>query len=124
MMKRKHITIIVLSAIALVAATAGASALVLNQDKIAKTEAPKSSHVTQTEQIRWNETAPAPAQPPKVVNCDDGNVVGSVAGGVGGGIIGSNIGDGKGKTAATIGGTLGGAYLGKEFLPTQNVTCR
>jgi outer membrane lipoprotein SlyB len=119
-MKNKHIAILVAGAVTLIAATAGASVLVMNHDKA---DTPKSSHVAQKENIRWNDSPPA-AQPQQVANCDDGNVVGAIAGGVGGGVLGSTVGDGKGKTAATIGGTLGGAYLGKEFIPTDNVTCR
>ena len=121
-MKRKNIIAIALGAVALVAATAGASALVMNHNAISKTE-PKSTHVAQKEEIRWNDSAPAPAPQP-VRHCDDGNVVGALAGGVGGGVLGSQIGHGKGKTAGTIAGTLGGAYLGKEYIPTDNVTCR
>lgn len=56
--------------------------------------------------------------------CDDGNILGHVAGGVGGGIVGNQVGKGKGNTAATIAGTLGGAYLGGQYIPLKNVTCR
>lgn len=62
----------------------------------------------------------APAQP----KCDDSNIVGTAVGGVAGGIAGNQIGNGKGKTVATIGGVLGGAYLGNQYIPTRNVTCR
>ncbi len=119
-MKRQHIAVIAVGAGILVAATAGASALVMNQQNLAKTKA-ATSQAAHKEEIRWNDSTPPPQ---KVVNCDDGNVVGAIAGGVGGGVLGSQLGDGKGKTAATIGGTLGGAYLGKEYIPTENVTCR
>lgn len=61
-----------------------------------------------------------PAQPA----CNDHNVVGVVAGGAAGGILGHQLGKGAGNTAATIGGTLGGAYLGQQYIPTQNVACR
>jgi uncharacterized protein YcfJ len=56
--------------------------------------------------------------------CDDGNVAGYVAGGIAGGVLGNQIGKGHGNTAATIGGTLGGAYLGGQYMPTHNITCR
>ena len=59
-----------------------------------------------------------------VTDCDDNNVVGMAVGGLAGGLLGNQVGKGSGKTAATIGGALGGAYLGKEALPTRNVTCR
>lgn len=61
-----------------------------------------------------------PAQP----RCDDSNIVGTIAGGAAGGVVGSQVGKGSGKTAATIGGVLGGAYLGNQYIPTKNVTCR
>lgn len=64
---------------------------------------------------------PAPQQ---VANCDDGNIVGMALGGVTGGILGNQVGKGSGNTAATIGGAVGGAYVGKEYIPTRNVTCR
>ena len=57
-------------------------------------------------------------------DCDDGNIVGAVAGGALGGIAGSQLGGGSGKTVATIGGVLGGAYLGKEYINANGVTCR
>lgn len=60
----------------------------------------------------------------QVVKCNDSNIVGTVAGGVLGGIVGNQFGGGAGKTAATIGGTLGGAYVGNQYIPTRNVTCR
>lgn len=68
-------------------------------------------------------TAGQPA-PQRVADCDDGNIVGAAIGGVTGGVLGNQVGKGSGNTAATIGGALGGAYLGKEHLPTRNVTCR
>lgn len=56
--------------------------------------------------------------------CDDKNIVGTGLGAVAGGVLGNQIGGGKGRTVATVGGALGGAYLGNEYLPTRNVTCR
>jgi len=56
--------------------------------------------------------------------CDDSNVLGYLAGGAAGGVLGNQVGKGKGNTAATIGGTLGGAYLGGQYIPLKNVTCR
>lgn len=64
--------------------------------------------------------AAAPVEP----RCDDSNVLGYVAGGAVGGIAGNQIGKGSGNTAATIAGTLGGAYLGGQYIPLRNVTCR
>jgi outer membrane lipoprotein SlyB len=62
----------------------------------------------------------APMEP----RCNDSNVLGYVAGGAAGGLVGNQVGKGKGNTAATIAGTLGGAYLGGQYIPLQNVTCR
>lgn len=56
--------------------------------------------------------------------CDDSNVLGYIAGGAGGGIVGNQIGKGSGNTAATIAGVLGGAYLGGQYIPLRNATCR
>ena len=68
---------------------------------------------------------PAPQQhasgPPP---CNDKNIVGTLAGGVAGGVLGNQVGRGSGKTVATVGGALGGAYLGNQYIPTRNVTCR
>lgn len=108
----------------LLASTAAASAFI-TRETLDDVPAPaKSQHVAKRETIQWNESKPAP-QPQQVAEaCDDGNVVGAIIGGVGGGVLGSQIGNGNGKTAATIGGTLGGGYLGKEYIPTRNATCR
>ena len=73
---------------------------------------------------RAQAVAPQPAPVQQAANCDDGNVVGLAAGGLVGGLLGNQVGKGSGNTAATIGGAVGGAYLGKEHLPTKNVTCR
>ena len=104
---------LVLGAIILVAATAGAS-VYLSKPQPAPAEKVGVVHRTQVAQ---------PAQR-TVAKCDDGNVAGKAVGGVGGGVIGSLAGKGNGKTAATIAGTLGGAYVGGEVIPLQNVTCR
>lgn len=124
-MKRKHMIGLGAGIFALVLLTASASAWVARDmewpDKPLFQKTASSTYQTQTRQedIAWNEPRRQAAPP-----CDDGNIVGKVVGGVGGGVAGSQIGSGSGKTAATIGGTLGGAYLGGEYLPTRNVTCR
>ena len=104
---------LVLGAVILVAATAGASVYLSRQQPAPaeKVVVVHKSHVGQ----------PAQKAVPK---CNDGNIAGKAVGGVGGGVIGSLAGKGNGKTAATIAGTLGGAYVGGEVLPLQNVTCR
>jgi uncharacterized protein YcfJ len=61
---------------------------------------------------------------PQQSRCNDSNILGYVAGGAVGGIAGHQLGKGAGNTAATIGGTLGGAYLGGQYIPLKNVTCR
>ena len=82
---------------------------------------PKKELNAQTVQPHNQKLAAAqPVQP----RCDDSNIVGTIVGGAGGGIVGSQVGKGSGKTAATIGGVLGGAYLGNQYIPTRNVTCR
>ena len=101
---------IVLGAILLVGATAGASVYLTKQP--ASVERAASTQSTQHSAQRV------------VERCNDDNIAGKAAGGVGGGVIGSLAGKGNGKTAATIAGTLGGAYLGGEVIPLQNVTCR
>lgn len=101
----------VAGAVLLVAATAGATAYVVDRP-----ETP-----VQKAQV---ERAAAPQAAPQRVACNDGNIAGKALGGVGGGVAGSMIGSGSGKTAATIGGTLGGAYIGGEVIPLNNVTCR
>lgn len=124
-MKRKHIILASLAAAFVLVSAVGASAFVthsLMKEEKPTTQAARSST---KETIAWNDrraTAPQPAQPAR--NCEDGNIVGKIAGGVAGGIAGNQIGSGNGQTAATIGGTLGGAYLGGEYIPTRNITCR
>lgn len=127
-MKTKQILAWGAGVLALVLVTAGASALVTKEvigekpviEKTAAAPAPKAQKIT------WNE--PRQAQPvqqarPAAPPCNDGNIVGLALGGIGGGIAGNQIGKGSGNTVATIGGAVGGAYLGKEFIPTENVTC-
>jgi outer membrane lipoprotein SlyB len=79
---------------------------------------------TPTPHKPYQKMAAAQPQQPAQPACDDKNIVGTVGGGVAGGLVGSQIGKGSGKTAATIGGVVGGAYLGNQYLPTRNVTCR
>lgn len=122
-MKNKHIIAIVAVAILLVGVTAGATTYitrdVMSEDSAQKPVTRKSNNIT------WNSNNSAPvAQAQPLPKCDDGNIVGHVAGGVIGGIAGNQIGKGNGNTAATIGGAVGGAYLGGEYIPTKNVTCR
>lgn len=118
-MKNKTIAL-TLGAVLLVAATAGASVLVMNN----KTDAPvERTATTSNKTIHWNDPAPKSTPAHTTAACNDGNVAGKVVGGVGGGVLGSMVGKGKGKTAATIGGTLGGAYIGGETIPLNNVTC-
>ena len=65
-----------------------------------------------------------PQQQEVASNCDDHNIVGTGLGTATGVVVGSKIGKGSGKTAATIGGAVAGAYLGNQYIPTHNVTCR
>lgn len=127
-MKTKQILAWGAGVLALVLVTAGASALVTKDMmsekpaiETARAPAPKEQKIT------WNEPRNAePVQPVRTAAappCNDGNIVGLALGGIGGGIAGNQIGKGSGNTVATIGGAVGGAYLGKEFIPTENVTC-
>jgi outer membrane lipoprotein SlyB len=100
----------------LLAGTAAVSAYITRES--VKSQATAKTHV------KPQHIASAQPQQPMQPRCDDKNIVGTIAGGAAGGIVGSQIGQGKGKTAATIGGVVGGAYLGNEYLPTRNVTCR
>ena len=68
--------------------------------------------------------AVAAAAPVEIPRCNDSNILGTVAGGAAGGIAGNQLGKGSGNTAATIVGTLGGAYLGNQYIPLNNATCR
>ncbi|MGQ0527681.1 MAG: glycine zipper 2TM domain-containing protein [Alphaproteobacteria bacterium] len=126
MMKRKHMVGLGIGIFALVLMTASASALITRQidakdDKPVIEKTATSTRKARREDISWNDTR---TQQQPLPPCDDGNVVGKVLGGVSGGVVGSQVGGGSGKTAATIGGTLGGAYLGGEYIPTRNATCR
>jgi uncharacterized protein YcfJ len=100
------------------AAAAGAAYYARNAANTQISEA-KAKPVTKRPVQHQQVAAAQPAKP----SCDDGNVVGTVVGAVGGGLLGSQIGSGHGQTAAAIGGTVGGAYLGQQYIPTQNVTC-
>ena len=120
-MKRTHLMAAVAGVILLIGLTAGAAAYVTQsaiKDEMAAAP-PRTERV-----VIHKEAAPAPAPAQQVANCDDGNIVGHVLGGAAGGVVGSQIGSGSGQTAATIAGTLGGAYVGGEYIPTRNVTCR
>ena len=125
-MTRKHIIGFGLGIFVLLILTAGASALVtkeiITEKPVIEKVATKKSEPTKRQQIAWNDPQPAPQK--QTPACDDKNIVGYVLGGAAGGIAGNQIGKGTGNTAATIGGTLGGAYLGGEYIPTRNVTCR
>lgn len=123
----------ILGLIIVIGTTAWASATLtrqsLTEEKIASVETvkPAKKHKSGKNDITWNQPAQQqPAQPPQRVasGCNDHNIVGTLAGGALGGIAGNQIGNGGGKTAATIGGVLGGAYLGNQYIPTHNVTCR
>jgi uncharacterized protein YcfJ len=104
---------LVLGAVLLIAATAGAS--------IYLTKHPSAPERLSRHGERVLVTQPVQQAVPK---CNDQNIAGKAVGGVGGGVLGSMVGKGNGKTAATIGGTLGGAYLGGQVIPLQNATCQ
>lgn len=129
-MTRKMMIMLGVGALALILVTAGASALVTNHMADSKKDetkvvSNKNSGTTKKQQISWNEPRQQ-AQPVQATQpaCDDSNIVGLVLGGAAGGLAGNQIGKGSGNTVATIGGAVGGAYLGKEYIPTKNVTCR
>ena len=131
-MKRKHAIALGAGVVALVILAAGASALVTQkviEDKpaVEKTAAAPKHKTAKSEKITWNEPRQAqPAQQAQAApaSCDDYNIVGIGLGAVAGGVAGNQIGSGRGQDLATIGGALGGAYLGKQYIPTHNVTCR
>ena len=114
-MQRNHLIAAVGGIILLIGLSAGAAAYVTQSTM----KDDKSVSVPRAERIVVREQAAAP-----MPACDDGNIVGHVLGGAAGGVVGSQIGSGSGQTAATIAGTLGGAYVGGEYIPTRNVTCR
>ena len=125
---QKTIALAIIGAIALIIGTATASAYFTKQNLQPEKQVVAENKVQSKKssgKIAWDNapvrTQQVQAAPPP---CDDSNIVGTVAGGAAGGIVASQIGKGHGKTAATIGGTLGGAYLGNQYLPTKNVTCR
>lgn len=141
-MNKTFIPVLIVGAVLLIIATAGATTYFnrsesmpdteIAAEKIASTQVKKTTSAKKMAprpaDIAWDETPrqqPVQSQTRTVAtNCDDGNIVGKAVGGIGGGVLASNIGKGGGKTAATIAGTLGGAYVGGEFIPTRNVTCR
>jgi uncharacterized protein YcfJ len=129
-MKTQNRNYLIAAAVAavLIAGTAVASSYVTKQSIEAKetTQEKPKKLVTVTHPLPGKKKNQefASAQPAPVPRCDDGNVLGTVVGGVGGGIVGSQVGKGHGNTAATIGGTLGGAYLGNQYIPLKNATCR
>ncbi len=107
----------IIAGVILLTAGAAAVASYVTQESLQ----PKTQLNAQNAQPHNQKVAAAqPAEP----RCDDSNIVGTIAGGAAGGVVGSQVGKGSGKTAATIGGVLGGAYLGNQYIPTRNVTCR
>lgn len=135
-MTRKNIVGLSVAVFLVILLTAGASAMITRelateeaatQASVEPVKAPhygtrKTTHRNDND-ITWNEPQrPAPVQQKPA--CDDHNVVGIVLGGAAGGLVGHQVGSGKGKDLATIGGALGGAYLGNQYIPTRNVTCR
>lgn len=130
-MQRKHMIALGAGIFALVAMTATASALITRErmsdkpltDEVISTE-DTARHREPGRRVADIEPAAAPASVAQTAPaCDDGNIAGTVLGGAAGGIVGSQIGNGSGQTAATIGGVVGGALLGREYIPTHNVTC-
>lgn len=119
-MKNSQTVILVLAAVLLVIATAGASVYFTRQTPAAQEKVVEKTIIAQPAAVRVVQTQNAAPVP----DCNDGNIAGKAVGGVSGGVIGSLAGKGNGKTAATIGGTLGGAYLGGKVLPLNNVTCK
>jgi uncharacterized protein YcfJ len=120
-MKTNTIVAIGAGALLLVAATAGASVYLMENNDPEEKANTSTTRVSTQETIHYNQ--PRQAQAPQPA-CDDDNIVGKVVGGAGGGLAGSQIGSGSGKTAATIAGAVGGTLLGEEYIPTKNVTCR
>ncbi len=110
---KRDVVIGILAVIILVAGAAGASAY-LTRESAATATPPQPTKTVIYKQ--------APQQ--QLPKCNDNNVLGMAAGALGGGVAGHAVGKGSGKTAATIGGALAGGYLGKEYIPLQNTTCR
>lgn len=122
-MKNHKTLLLVMGAVLLVAATAGASAFITRD---VMTEKPVETKTVKKEQITWNkqQPAPQPQQQQQVKRCDDGNIVGAAIGGAAGGLIGNQFGSGKGKDLATIGGVIAGGTAGHQYIPTRGVLCR
>lgn len=116
-MQNSHKKIGIIAGVILFAASAAAIASYVTRESLQ----PKPQLNAQSVQPQNQKVALA--QPPQP-RCDDSNIVGTIAGGAAGGVVGSQVGKGSGKTAATIGGVIGGAYLGNQYIPTRNVTCR
>lgn len=127
-MQKKHMIATGAGIAALVIMTATASALITKQNLNPEKDSAVVETVTTHKEVKAKPVQaaaqPAPQQVAQQPACDDGNIAGTVLGGAAGGVIGSQIGDGSGQTAATIAGVAGGALLGREYIPTRNVTCR
>lgn len=107
-------------AIILIGGTAVASSYI-TRSSLEPTPKSQQARVYHTQPLSMAATQPTqPSLPP----CDDKNIVGAMGGGVAGGVVGNQFGGGSGKTLATVGGAIGGAYLGNQYLPTRNATCR
>ena len=125
-MPRKHLILLIVGVIALIAITAAASAYVTRD--VMTPENSKVERVAttkpQAEKVVWNDPKPQPQPAPQAKKCDDGNIVGAALGAAGGGIIGHQFGGGKGKDLATIGGAIAGGTAGHQMIPTRGVLCR
>lgn len=117
-MKNTQFFLLGAAVLTLMAGTAVATMYVANSDEKPAPKQQQARIYHQQQPLAYAGTQPS--QPA----CDDKNIVGTLAGGVAGGVLGNQIGSGSGRTVATVGGALGGAYLGNEYLPTRNVTCR
>lgn len=124
-MKPNHKNYIVIAVAAtLLTAGVAAAASYITKENIRSEQAvatPVKKPVAARTATHTNASAAPQSAAPR---CNDNNVLGYVAGGAAGGILGSQVGKGNGNTAATIGGTLGGAYLGGQYIPLHNATCR
>ena len=132
-MTKDRIALLTLSAVLLMAVTAGASVYLtknsLDTPKVATVTTPHVTpvvHHRSASNVQWdNNTSQVQAAPVQTASaCNDDNIAGKAVGGVAGGVGGSLLGKGKGKTATTIAGTLAGAYAGGEVIPLKNATCR
>ena len=131
MTKREKLLTLGLACALVVATVAGAAAFVNREGAVVSAESVKKTKQTASKDLPWVDKktepkAPAPRQQVAAAEpqCKDGNILGTIAGGIAGGAASSAIGKGTGKTAATIAGTMGGAYLGNQYIPLQNTTCR